>query len=247
MARNLSREKNEILAQETDVSKKFQLLEQWLNEKDISLNQYNNYISKIINRAIPKPPTHQEPRCFYRTSVEAKLQNLIERLRSKLNSYLNSRNTFDAKLSDTEIQHFAQYIEEYFYVRSKINQLLIIGLRYPDKKLNKLAEEYILKLKIYTQINQADFSFWTMLWSDNFVPLNAIRIMLNESNETTKLNPCFTASMLHVLKPLIEYQRDKEILRLKWAKSLQNKEKREKEVTRKQHRLDAFDKLLSLF
>ena len=143
---------------------------------------------------------------------------------------------------------FKKYLSEYPYVKGKINQLLILGLRFPDKRLNTISEDYIKKYRTIKQFMHTEFDFWLKLWSDNdFVPLNAVRLMLDETDEVVRLNPCFTTAMLFELKPLIEYQRNKEILRLQWAQSLKSKEKKEKEVTRKQRRLNAFEELLSLF
>lgn len=246
----LKRWQNEKLGQEESLSRKFSLLESWLSEGQITSEQYNSYIRKIINRAMKsiKPYVDVNDVCFYRTATEAKLQSFLELLQRKLNHYLDTRDELLAKLSEGHLIMFREYMEEYPYVRSKINRLLIIGLRYPDKRLNKLAEEYILKFKIHDQINQADFAFWIMLWDDgNIVPLNAIRLMLNETENGFELKPCFNGLLKYELKPLIEFQMEKEKIRLQWAESLKDEAKRKIEITRKQRRLDAFECFLKLF
>lgn len=252
MAKNLKRWQNEQLGTAESPAEKFKLLEDWLEKGEISESQYNFSVNKIINRTMKsvKPSVDINDRAFYRTSAEAKLQSYLEFLRRRLTAYLKSRHPFDAKLSVGEVMMFKRYLEEYPYIKSKINRLLIVGLRYPDKEINEIAEEFILKHKIYSQINHADYAFWLMLWEDgNLVPMNAVRLMLNNTEKGFELKPCFKhdTRLMEELKPLIEFQRDKEILRLEWAKSLKDKEKREAEVERKQRRLDTFECLLKLF
>ena len=74
--------------------------------------------------------------------------------------------------------------------------------------------------------------------------------MLRENEKGDyELKTCFKhdARLKEELKPLIEFQRDKEIIRLQWAQSLKDLQKREIEVKRKQQRLDTFESLLKFF
>ena len=250
---NLNRNQNELLGSQKTLNEKFSLLESWLNNGEITPSQYNFCVNKIINRAMKsvKPSIDVNDKAFFRTNTEAQLQAFLDKLRKQLNNWLKSRSNLDARLLPGQLSLFKFYMEEYPYVRSKINRLLIIGLRYPDKELNKVAEEYVLKMKIYEPINHADYAFWLMLWEDgNLVPLNAIRLMLRENEKGDyELKTCFKhdTRLKEELKPLIEFQRDKEIVRLQWAQSLKDLQKREIEVKRKQQRLDAFEALLKFF
>ena len=249
MAKNLTREQNEMLGHQKEATEKFQLLEEWLDKEEITREQYNDCIRRIINRAMKnlKPEVPPALKKFYKASEEALLQALIEKLRTKLNSYLASRNNIDADLSNEDIDLFQRYLKKYSHVKTKINQLLIIGLRYPDHNINKISENYIKEYRISRVFTQSDFNFWATLWADdNFVPMNAIRLMLSETNEEVKLNPYFDQNLINELRPLIEYQRDKEILRLQWAQSLKNEETRNIETKRKQQRLDMFNLLLKI-
>jgi hypothetical protein len=235
---NLNRNQNELLGSQKTLNEKFSLLESWLNNGEITSSQYNFCVNKIINRAMKsvKPSIDVNDKAFYRTDTEAKLQAFLDLLRKQLNRWLESRSNLDARLLPGQLNLFKFYMDEYPYIKSKINRLLIVGLRYPDKEFNKVAEEYVLKMKIYEPINHADYAFWLMLWEDgNLVPLNAIRLMLNKTVDGYDLKPCFKydARLMKELKPLIEFQRDKEIVRLQWAQSLKDLQKREIEVKRK--------------
>ncbi len=252
MATNLKRWQNEQLGKTASLAEKFKLLENWLETHEIDENQYNFCINKIINRTMKnaKPSIDINDRAFFRTSTEAKLQSFLELLRKRLNTYLSNRRVFDAKLSSEELATFKHYLDEYPYIKSKINRLLIVGLRYPDKELNAIAEKFILEHKIYGPINQTDYAFWLMLWEDgNLVPMNAVRLMLNKTETGFTLKPCFKHNqyLMQELKPLIEFQRDKEIVRLQWAQSLKDPKKKAAEVERKQQRLDTFECLLKFF
>ena len=183
----------------------------------------------------------------HKLAIEAEIQELIDRLRTNLNLYLSERNKTKAKISPADIESFKKYINVYPQLKSKVNRLLIVGLRYPDETLNKIAEDYIKQHRLSEKINRADIGFWLLLWEDgNFVPLNAIRLMLVENEDGYKLNPCFSTTLISELVPMIEFQRDKELLRLEWAKSLSNPIKRQHEVERKQKRLNAFNCLLKV-
>lgn len=234
-----------------DTTEKFSLLEHWLGTEEISKEVYNSQINRIVNRVMKKakPSVDLEDVRYYscHLTVEGKMQKFLDTLRRRLNSYLRERNTFAVKLSLNELQIFKLYLYSSPYLKSKINKLLIVGLRYPDVELNKICEEYIRSEKLIQSINHADAAFWLSLWEDtNLVPLNAVRLMIVETAEGYKLNPCFNQFLISELLPLIEFQRDKEVLRLEWAKSLKDTQKREAETARKQKRLDAFNCLLEL-
>ena len=244
-----SRQQNEALGQVKDLNEKFALLEQWLKNKEITEELYNSQINKLINRTMKdaKPSFDLDDKITYKVAAESEIQQLIDRLRKNLNSYLSNRDKSKAKISETDMYYFKRYINEYPYLKSKINRLLIVGLRYPDVELNHVCEEYIKAHRLIEEIKYADYSFWLLLWEDgNLVPLNAVRLMLIKTDNGYKLNPCFNKVLANELIPMVKFQRDKEIVRLKWATSLKNPEKRRVEVERKQKRLDAFNCLLEL-
>jgi hypothetical protein len=245
----LNRKQNEHLGRITDLNEKFDLLEQWLKDEQISQELYNSTINKLINRAMKnaKPSFDLDDRTDYRLVIEAEIQELIDRLRTKLNLFLSNRDKEKAKISSSDMELYKHYVECFPQLKSKVNRLLIIGLRYPDIKINKLAEEYVLKYKFCEQIKFTDMAFWLMLWEDgNLVPMNAVRLMLVKTENSYKLNHCFNSYLIKELLPLVKFQRDKEIIRLRWAQSLKNPEKKKTEIERKQKRLDAFNCLLEI-
>lgn len=245
----LTRAQNEALRILTDLNEKLTLLEKWLQKNEISQELYNSYTNKLMNRAMKdvRPSCDTENDEYCGLAIESEMQRFLGNLRAKLNLYLSNRSIDKAKLSEDEMFMFKAFINHYPQLKSKINRLLVVGLRYPDKRLNKICEEYILKYRIIQAINYADTAFWIMLWEDgNFVPRNAIRLMVVKDGERFKLNSCFRPELIRELIPLVEFQRDKELKRLNWVKTLSDAQKRETEVTRKQKRLDSFNCLLKL-
>ena len=244
-----SREQNETLGKTKNLNGKFALLELWLKKGEISRQLYNSQINKLINRAMKaaKPSFDFDDKLNCKIAVEGEIQQFLERLRMNLNSYLSERDEAKVKLSPSDMYLFKQYIYDFPHLKSKINRLLIVGLRYPDVELNHIAEEYIKTHRLIERINYADTSFWLMLWEDgNLVPLNAVRLMLKQTENGYILNPCFNKYLILELIPLVKFQRDKEALRLSWATSLSDPAKRIVEVERKQKRLDAFNCLLEI-
>lgn len=246
----LTREQNESLKTK-DLSEKFTLLDQWLKDGQISQNLYNGTTNKLINRAMksakPSVDFDDQEKSSYGLAVETEIQELIDKLRRNLNLYLSDRDKTKAKLSDVDMYRFQTYIKDYPYLKSKVNRLLIVGLRYPDVELNRICEEYIRNYRLIEKIGYADFSFWLLLWEDgNLVPLNAVRLMLVKKDDKYQLSPCFNKSLVALLIPLVEFQRDKEQQRLKQAMSLSDPIKRATETARKQKRLDTFNCLINL-
>jgi hypothetical protein len=246
----LTRNQNELLGKTKDLREKFSLLEQWLRQGEISTELYNSTVNKLINRSMKdaKPSFDLDDRTGYGLAIEAQIQELIDRLRANLNLFLSKRDKEQAKISLSDMVLFKKYINEYPHLRSKVNRLLIVGLRYPDKELNSVCEEYILQHRLIEKIKHADCSFWLLLWEDgNLVPLNAVRLMtVKTETGGYALSPCFNKFLIAELIPSVQFQRDKEKLRLEWAMGLSDPTKRALEVKRKQKRLNAFECLLNL-
>ena len=245
----LTRTQNETLGKIKDLDEKFVILEQWLKEEQISQSLYNSTVNKLINRAMKsaKPSIDLDDKTGYGLAVEPEMQRLIEKLRTNLNLYLSERNKTKAKISATDLYNFERYIYDYPQLKSKVNRLLIVGLRYPDEQLNRICEKYIREHRLIESIKHTDTAFWLLLWEDgNLVPLNAVRLMLVKTDNGYDLSPCFRNHLLTLLIPLVEFQRDKEQHRLNWVKTISDPVVRAKENERKQKRLDTFNCLLSL-
>lgn len=231
---------------------KLNLLQCWKNNGEITQETFNFLSNKWINKEtkkvmglknpLSKKPNENSERGATRSIIEGEMQQFLEKLRNKLNTYLAERSKEAVRLSEDELSRLKKYLGIYGY-RSIINRIAIVGLRYPDKRANELCEEFIKenrKNPIFP-----DVSFWVLLWEDgNLVPLDAVRLMLVAEGEKFSIDPCFDPFFIRTLIPLIEGQRDKEIQRLIWAQSLEGKE-RLTEVARKTRRLEAFNILLN--
>ena len=82
------------------------------------------------------------------------------------------------------------------------------------------------------------------MWEDgNFVPMDAIRLMLKIENGKYVINSRFEKALIKTLIPYITSQRDKEIERLKWAQTRDDCNE-DRQIPRKLRRLSAFNTLL---
>ena len=246
-----SRQQNDALRNASSLEEKFDLLNEWKEKGEISSALFNEKTNELINKTMRKvKPTTIDfsDNGMYKTVIEGEIQAFIDQLRNKINRYLSHRDKYSTKVSEEEIETFQKYLLKYGHLRSKVNRLLIIGLRYPDYRLNMLSEEYIKKHKMFPEQRWADSAFWLLLWEDgNLVPLNAVRLMIVDNGKGKfEINPCFNKHLILELMPLVEFQRDKEKLRLAWGKKLRNLEQRKAEVERKQKRLDFFNCLLEV-
>ena len=244
-----SRTQNDALRNASTLEEKFELLNEWRENGKISVTLFNEKTNELINKAMRKVKPASidfSDNGMYKTVIEGEIQSFIDQLRNKINKYLSHRDKRSVRLEEKDIETFQGYLLKYGYLRSKINRLLIIGLRYPDYRLNQLSEEYIKKNKMSP--NWTDSALWLLLWEDgNLVPLNAVRLMIIDNGKGQfELNPCFNKHLVLELMPLVEFQRDKEKLRLEWAKKLRNPEQRKAEIERKQNRLDFFNCLLEV-
>jgi hypothetical protein len=232
---------------------KLNVLHEWKRNGEISSEQFYHVSNRVINqdakkqlssvKSLNKRIYDNDDRGCARTCVEGEIQVLIDKLRNSLNEFLDSRTRKEICITDNQISDFRKYIWEYPFYRSKVNRLLILGLRYPNKELNKISSEYIKAHKMCSYYN--DDLFWLLLWEDsNFVPIDAVRLMTKNVDGNIVINSVFEKHLIGNLIPLIEVQRDKEINRLIWAQSLEEPSHREKEVARKTRRLEAFNSLL---
>lgn len=236
-----------------NLQEKLDRLHRWKKCGEITQETFNFLSNKWINKETKKVMGLKNPLAkrgnenaerstCSKSIVEGEMQKFLDKLRNKLNSYLATRCTEICELTDAELEEFRKYLYQYSCYRSKINRLLIVGLRFPDKRVTEICGCFINTNRKHS--NYQDFTFWGLLWEDgNLVPLDAVRLMLLKNGDKYQIDTCFDPLLIKSLIPLIEVQRDKEIQRLKWAQSLEGKE-REKEVARKTRRLEAFNILL---
>lgn len=246
-----SRQQNDDLKNASTLEEKFELLNEWKEKGEISATLFNEKTNELINKAMRKVKPASidfSDGGIHKTIIEGQIQAFIDKLRNKINKYLSHRDKRSVQMDEKDIETFQNYLFSYGHLRSKVNRLLIIGLRYPDYRLNQISEEYIKKNKMFPEQRWADSAFWLLLWEDgNLVPINAVRLMIVDNGKGEfELNPCFNKHLVLELMPLVEFQRNKEKFRLEWAKKLRNLEQRKAEVERKQKRLDFFNCLLEV-
>lgn len=229
------------------LEEKLNLLNNWREANEISQSQFNFFSNLWISRESKKVMNTKRPlkkmagenklHCP-KTIIEVEARQFLSLLQNRLNNYLAKRGDLPS-LSENEQQQLERFLISPNTKEIK-KQLLVIGLRYPDKRLNSTCQKYIATQKSLF----IDNAFWVLLWSDgNLVPMDAIRLMLKKKGEEYVIDPVFEKQIIYILIPLIELQRNKEITRLKWAQSLRGEE-REREVARKTRRLNAFNILL---
>lgn len=251
----LTTEQN-LALRDKSLEEKLNLLHLWRKQELITLETFNCLSNKWINResrrisGTSSPLRKKDNENAERSStsctksiIEGEMQYFLEYLRKQLNEYIAKRCKESVQLTNDEISKFNKYLTQYLCYRSKINRLLIVGLRFPDKRLNEICYKYISEHRKSSHFQ--DFTFWGLLWEDgNLVPLDAVRLMLIKKNKQFSIDPYFDRHLIRNLIPAIEFQRDKEIQRLKWAQSLDGEEY-EREVARKTRRLEAFNILLN--
>ena len=230
------------------LAQKLKHLSLWRKSGEITQEQFNYFsnlwISRETKKKLKAQKTPTPPKAMHknrhRTVVEGAMECFLNRLQGKLNNYLAQR--LPAPLSNAELSLFHKYLSECLMHRGLINKLLVVGLRYPDKRLNRICEKFIRENKKYP--HYSDIYFWNLLWEDgNLVPMDAIRLMLVKKEDGRHIDKTFEPSFIQSILPLIEAQRDKEAERLKFAQMLEGKE-RETQVKRKMERLNAFNILL---
>lgn len=143
-------------------------------------------------------------------------------LYDRRHEYLVHRNLEQAALTDEEKQQFKEYILRYEGISGftmETENLLIDGLKYPEKD-NDLANfcfKYLADK--YAKGAEPSMAMWIQLWNRDFVPLDAVRLMLRhdiESGTYSKNNKFETVFPMLVNK--IKKHRDKEELRLAAAR-----------------------------
>ena len=230
------------------LEEKLNLLNDWREAGEISQSQFNFFSNlwitreskKVMNTKAPLRKVSGENRPYCpKTVIEVEARQFLSLLQNRLNNYLAMRGT-PPHLSGKELGQIERFISSPNTKEIK-NDLLVIGLRYPDKNLNMICQKYVAKKKPHF----VDKSLWILLWSDgNLVPMDAVRLMLKKRGDEYIIDECFNKALISTLLPLFELQRDKEITRLKWAQNLRGSE-REKEVVRKTRRLNAFNILIN--
>ena len=177
--------------------------------------------------------------------AEGEIQYFLEKIRRYSKEYFTKPSGGGIVISPKDIEKFQKYVSKYFAVLpDKIFRLLIEGLRFPDtsRKINVFCYEWITSCPRDYYLEE---HFWFLLWEEgSFVPMDAIRLMLEKTKDSHQINKRFDKKLIAQLIPKFIIHRDMEIMRLKNAQRLAGAE-RDREVSRKIRRLEAFNLLIA--
>ena len=134
---------------------------------------------------------------------------------------------------------FAKCLEKSSSYRRQENELLTLAMRCPHENLAEIAGKYVASHRVKQLPMGASHSLWRTVWNDEYVPMDAIRIMMppTETEETSVLKNCFGKVFLSELYPLVKIHKEREVFRRDAALSYE-------ETALAEKRIRAFDTLL---
>jgi len=214
------------------LQQRLEQLNMWHKAGEVTEEQLRYFSDRMIRKEHRRSsPSNEGPR-RYRTVLEGEIHRLCDKLQHNIKDHIAWCNKKRVMLKDEELERIQWILGEYRPL-PVLDEFLIIAMRYPYKKLNEMAVEYVSKYRIDS------LPFWARLWeNENFVPMDAVRLMIEDG----KVKKCFTKEMLSYLLPLIEAQRDKEIQRLEWAIAVGFEDDT---TAHRNSRLEAFNRLIT--
>lgn len=183
--------------------------------------------------------------------LKKEMMDLWHFIYNRRHEYLEHRNLEAAALSAEQKKQFKDYILHYEGIPGftlETENLLIDGLKYPEKD-NELANFcYNYLVKKYAKGCKPSETLWIQLWNRDFVPLDAVRLMIRHDNEagTYSKNDIFTA-MFPLLASKVKKHRDKEAVRLAAAQQEEKTSNVSGLAGRRARRLFFLNLLLQLF
>ncbi len=185
-------------------------------------------------------------------AVKKEMMDLWNYIYNRRHEYLIHRNLEQAALSEEEIEKFKEFILRYEGIPGfslETENLLIDGLKYPEKDHNlaKFCFEYLEKR--YEAGAEPSVSMWIQLWNRDFVPLDAIRLMIKHEGDTGRHAPVEAfREMMPLLVNKIRKHLKKEEERLALARKLEMQDpERTSQAGRRARRLYYFQTLLYTF
>jgi hypothetical protein len=119
--------------------------------------------------------------------VKREMTELCRAMHDRRHDYLEHCDLTKAALSDEERRRFKEFILRYEGLMNctlETENLLIEGLKYPEQD-HDLAEFCFKYLDAkYNRGEKPSVTLWLGIWSRNFVPLDAVRLMIRHENET---------------------------------------------------------------
>ena len=133
---------------------------------------------------------------------------------------------------------FTKCLEKSSSYKRQTDELLALAMRCPHENLAEIAGEYVAAHRVKKLPMGASHSLWRTVWNDEYVPMDAIRIMMPQTDETSILKNCFGKVFLSELYPLVKVHKEREVFRRDAALSRE-------ETALAEKRIRAFDKLLT--
>lgn len=182
-------------------------------------------------------------------AVEAyrkKIKAVLDHITQKREEYVQNRDLEASKLSEDVKNAFITFVSRNYdgsnqVIAGVINALVIEGLRYPDKELNNFTFN-LLKEK---EAQKPNWALWIPLWGTEFVPLDAVRLMLKMEDGGFRAIDTFR-ELVRIISSKILWHLEQEYKRLEWARKLPDRI-RSREVGRKAKRIFYFQMLLGAY
>lgn len=226
----MNTDQNRTLGGCTTLDEKLSLLATWRRTNEIDIYQYRWFTNKWINRykkeiLSPTPVQHQDI--------------VLTRMNNELRQKITLRVLFPTLYLDSPSKaKFTKCLETGSAYRHQENELLALALRCPHENLAEIAREYVAAHRVRKLPIGASHSLWRTVWNDEYVPMDAIRIMMPQTDETSTLKNCFGKVFLSELYPLVKVHKEREVFRRDAALSRE-------ETALAEKRIRAFDKLLT--
>ena len=220
---------NRTLGGCTTLDEKLSLLATWRRTNEIDIYQYRWFTNKWINRykkeiLSPTPVQHQD--------IE------LTKMNNELRQKITLRVLFPTLYLDSPSKaKFTKCLETGSAYRHQENELLALALRCPHENLAEIAGKYVASHRVKLLPIGASHSLWRTVWNDEYVPMDVIRIMMPQTDETSILKNCFGKVFLSELYPLVKLHKEREVFRRDAALSYE-------ETALAEKRLRAFDRLL---
>lgn len=225
----LNANQNRTLGGCTTLDEKLSLLATWRRTNEIDLYQYRWFTNKWINRykkeiLSPTPVQHQD--------IE------LTKMNNELRKKITLRVLFPTLYLDSPSKaKLTKCLETGSSYRHQENELLALALRCPHENLAEIAGEYVAAHRVKKLPIGASHSLWRTVWNDEYVPMDAIRIMMPQTDETSVLKNCFGKVFLSELYPLVKVHKEREVFRRDAALSYE-------ETALAEKRIRAFNTLL---
>lgn len=164
-------------------------------------------------------------------------------------AYVLDRDAEKVALTRTEKKFAKMVVERYYYHPEQEYQPLACGilremLRWPDPELNVWAYNFLEEQHAKGHIV---IMFWFILWCERFVPADAVRLLLDEGEDGNYHPKPEFRQIVNWISSWVFKALDYEYERLETVKTIEDKKIRDKEVKRKNKRIQYFLALISTY